>query len=373
MLNCNGVQDWKILSPDRDGDSIQEMAEKCDIFGILETWYNEDVENSALKIPGFKSFHQTRATDLSHPFKKLQGGVSVYFREDVPLQKSPTISSDPDIFFATLYDVHLVLAYLRPPPRWNDPKYDYKPLKVLRRELRKRFTNNERLVILTDANSRTGNLQSWGDVRCSSDQALPNQRGREFIQTCESFDLEILNGKEEFGSAGAAPTCHHHTTSATVIDYAVTSKFSRPRVSKFTVGEEPAFSDHSPISLNVCFETDQTRPTSLAAPHIKEVLPKISALSPPPRNSADDVLQKVLKDSGLDLQETQEEASNNSRQDPHLRTLRKNSKIINSELKSLKRSLAGSELTRSDYLSLHDLKRRSVNLRKQVHRRNTGT
>jgi len=178
---------------------------KGDIWILTETWLTSEEAELGHGVAGFRHLFSCRNSKEEH------GGVSVYVREGIKCRVLE-IARHPEIVALSIGDMDLLVTAVYASPRQANKDIDvFGELS----NMIARIPAHRCVLIMGDLNARIGTLQRTSGPfdphdplglsergrleglalhsRRSQDRGV-NTRGRECIQFCDTFYMDILNG-----------------------------------------------------------------------------------------------------------------------------------------------------------------------------------
>lgn len=264
--NIQGYNSRQIGSKFQDKEFLSRFK-NTDFIGLTETHVHEEVLDE-MNIPGFSRL-QFKNEAKNKKSNTAQKGIAVFVKEDVKHLFHLVPSDNEDIIWVKMKkedtggnkDVYIGTCYLNP-SKGKDS--DRKITKLTEDVIT--FQKKGDIMITGDLNAKTGNLDdfiapdktdelfdlSFGQPpskRNSQDNTV-NPRGKDLLDMCKSFDLNIVNGRKT-GDPFGNYTCLKWNGSS-VVDYLISSPQIYNSISMFNVGDFlPWLSDHCPLYFTV--------------------------------------------------------------------------------------------------------------------------
>ena len=270
------------LSREKFEELFNKVLFDYDIIILLETFANS---HSQYMRNDFISFSKIRKRSLFA--KRNSGGILILIRKNIATHFKMLKSTSDDILWlrsSGLFlggDIIIGGIYCSP---INSSATDGNFYNYLERDIY-HYTNqypNDKLIILGDFNSRTGNLldtvgeydehinlsqfnhgffqdQAHIPARKNSDSVV-NSYGLSLINLCQEFNLCIANGRTGSDANLGNFTCITYN-GASVVDYVIVSHSFFKCVLNFEVLEIPEFSIHLPLVFEL-----KTRKITMSTP-----------------------------------------------------------------------------------------------------------
>ena len=208
----------------RDGSKIHliESLQSCsefDIFGICESWLNDDVDTRRIEIKGFSP--EPFRSDCSEANVHPRGGVCLYYKENLPIVERKDLTKLSECIVTEIKlkskKIFFVLLYRSPNQSTNELNLFMENLEYMIHNLNKE--NPTAIILSGDFNARSPLL--WDDeimenlagkkisdfINLNSLEQLinePTHLPRDDIATC--IDLVLTNNKFAFVDSGVIPS-----------------------------------------------------------------------------------------------------------------------------------------------------------------------
>ena len=263
MLNCHGIKN-KFETPE-----FQKLVSSEDIFGVCETWLNDNSEQ--ITVPGFNFYPLNRKNEMS------RGGLGVFIKHNIKeYVKVMYEKSNENILLCKIkkqflgYDQDLYIGITYIPPEYSTRE---KRLNIDRFELLTQVTSrlpSEKIILIGDFNARTSNSEDRLLKDKHDDDAMPtelfshikqkrvnqdskhNSYGKSLLDYCAATQSYIANGRT-LGDFQGRLTCYETRGSSTV-DYVIVKDTLRKYVKKLKVLPPNIGSDHCPITTEISYQ-----------------------------------------------------------------------------------------------------------------------
>ena len=162
---------------------------------------------------------------------------------------------DNDVLLCTIYS----------PPK-NSKYFAEDIWEILKSEFLTLTTSNTPCILIGDVNARTGGLLDYHEPDNNDNLLLPprniqiphrascdklnNPKGKHIIDICNSFDMQIANGRFR-GDCWGNFTHHNKNSGQSTVDIAIVSDNLIPHIQDFKVLPQPDYSDHCQIILTI--------------------------------------------------------------------------------------------------------------------------
>ena len=244
MLNCHGIKN-KFETPE-----FQKLVSSEDIFGVCETWLNDNSEQ--ITVPGFNFYPLNRKNEMS------RGGLGVFIKHNIKeYVKVMYEKSNENILLCKIkkqflgYDQDLYIGITYIPPEYSTRE---KRLNIDRFELLTQVTSRlprEKIILIGDFNARTSNSEDRLLKDKHDDDTMPtelcshikqkrvnqdskhNSYGKSLLDYCAATQSYIANGRT-LGDFQGRLTCYETRGSSTV-DYVIVKDTLRKYVKKLKV------------------------------------------------------------------------------------------------------------------------------------------
>ena len=280
------------LSKEKFEELFKQVLCDYDVIVLLETFANS--HNQYVR-DDYVSYTKIRKRNLLA--KRNSGGILIMIRKNIDMHFKVLKSISEDILWLRCTDLFLggdiIIGGIYCSPI-NSSATDGNFYNYLERDIY-RYTNqypNDKLVLLGDFNSRTGNMldiigeydehtsttrfnyeffhdQAHIGMRVNCDAEV-NTYGINLINLCQEFSLCIANGRTGNDANLGNFTCITHN-GASVVDYAIVSHSFLKHVLNFEVLETSDFSIHFPLVFELrtreirksitCYGSDNSKPT----------------------------------------------------------------------------------------------------------------
>ena len=243
-----------------------------DINVLSETW----TCNHKKDIPNFEHIELLPNKLTSKAKGRSSGGLIIYYKTYLQqhikvIRKAKShiwLEISKEIFYDAPNNLKICLAYI--PPK-ESLYYSDELFQDLVDDIIDLTTENEDFLVMGDFNARTHTLTDHIPTakhdddtaglntasflnRNNCDSSLPNLHGQNLINLCRSTNLRILNGRK-IGDTTGNFTCFTHNGASTV-DYALASQSLFDKIPLFHVSEQPEFSDHCKLTVEIPNKTE---------------------------------------------------------------------------------------------------------------------
>ena len=210
-LNCQGIVE-KIDYP-----QFQNLLFGQDIFGVSETWLNENTEKN-IYIPGFK-FYPLNRTKGKREKGTSRGGIGVFIKKEIKehIKIRYDISSENFLwcklskrYFGSQDDIYIAIVYIPPEKSTREVRLNIDHYKHLQETTAK--LNNSNIILIGDFNARTKTLDDtlasekhdnsmpenfYSKIKSerSNQDIIGNGYGNKLTDYCIATQSYILNGR----------------------------------------------------------------------------------------------------------------------------------------------------------------------------------
>ena len=258
MWNINGLNDKVLGNKSHDQDFVRHITSH-DLIFLTETW-----SNTFIDIPDFKTTISHTAPPRTNNSGRLSGGITLLYKNRLKehittMKKSKNtlwckiskniLNSNSDLFLCGIYI----------PPE-NSKYFENSIFDELEKEINT-YSSKGDIMLTGDFNARTSTHEDFisndgnkhlndldrNNMKCREnfDNKI-NNHGKQIIEICKIYDLQILNGRTKGDSFGR-PT-FHGKNGTSVVDYTICSVELLDNINHFIVRPPNCFSDHSPIT-----------------------------------------------------------------------------------------------------------------------------
>ncbi|KAJ8076058.1 hypothetical protein PM082_022041 [Marasmius tenuissimus] len=214
-------------------------------------------EHCSLTLPqGYDIISSPR--NLSRRGSNAGGGVTIIYKSQIrPLFKVRSEFNAEDLIVLDFPSFFLVGAYLPPENSTWARRQPVQPKDRLEEVLQVCASSpGKNLIVCLDANARTAQLSSSDMHTRTSKDMMCNPRGRWLIRIAKEMNLTILNGTDLDSNSPGMFTSFHGGFAT--VDYIMMSAPLLSTITKKLVTQDrfPESSDHSTLSLSICFDRD---------------------------------------------------------------------------------------------------------------------